>query len=158
MHQLCFRAIIAGGGPQNHLVKTFFLAAFFMLAAAACGDGVTQPTPSCTFTRAPSSNAFSSDGGDGPVTVTASASSCAWSAAFRAAWTTILQGASGTGSATISYRVAGNPTSDARSAMLTVGGQTHAVNQQGRPPAASTYTLDPASATFEDEGEMAVSP
>lgn len=146
-----FRAIIAAAGPQSRVVATFVVAAFLMLAGPAC-DSVTEPTPSCTFTLAPSNTAFSSDGGDGSVAVTASTSSCAWTAVSSAAWTAILQGASGTGSATITYRVSGNPTGDARTATLTVGGQAHAINQQGRPPAACTYTLDPASATFEDEG------
>ena len=126
-------------------------AAALLLALVAC-DSPTEPSPSCTFILAPASQAFSSAGGDGTVTVTASAASCAWTASASAGWATILQGASGTGSGTVTYRVTVNPAGDPRTATLNVGTQAHAISQQGRPPVTCTYAIEPGSASFEDPG------
>lgn len=133
-------------------LKTFSILCVFLMPLATCGDGATQPSPACSFTLAPASQGFSSAGGDATVTVSASQASCAWSASSSAAWASIQQGASGTGSGTITYRVAQNQSADPRSATLTVGSQTHRISQQGRPAVTCTYTLDPTSAAFDDDG------
>lgn len=124
-----------------------------LLGLAACDkDSGTEPSPVCTFTIAPASQELPGVGGEATVTVTASAASCTWAASPSAAWVTIVSGAAGTGSGSITYRVPENPSPDPRTATLTVAGQVHAITQLGRPPVACTYALSPTSATFDDRG------
>jgi hypothetical protein len=114
----------------------------------SCGGSKSPgPTPVCSIAISPGSLAFGSDGGTGTVTVTV-ASGCAWSATASAPWVTITGGSSGSGAGTVAYTVAANASTDARNAALTVGGQTHAVAQQGRVVTTCTYAISPASADF----------
>lgn len=123
-------------------------AAAFVFAALAAGLGAcdSPSEPSCSLTIAPASRAFPSGGGAGTVAVTASGSSCAWTATSNATWVTVEDGA-GTGSGTASYLVAENATTDSRSTSLTIGDQTHAISQAGQPAVDCTYGINPASAT-----------
>ena len=56
---------------------------------------------------------------------------CAWSATTSASWVTVVSGASGTGSGVVVYEVAPNTTRQARTASLSIGGQTFTINQTG---------------------------
>ena len=56
-------------------------------------------------------------------------SGCAWSATSNASWLTVVSGASGTGTGVVVFQVAANTTGQARTASLTIGGQTFTVNQ-----------------------------
>ena len=122
------------------------LLAVMSLGAVGCGsdDSPTTPSSVCTYAIAPPTNAFTADGGSGTVAVTAPAS-CAWSASAGAAWLTITGQNSGSGSGSVAYSVAAATTTDARSATLTVAGQTHTVTQQGRAPVTCTYDIVPAT-------------
>jgi hypothetical protein len=120
--------------------------------ASACEDKPSDPSPVCSLTIAPATRTFQSDGGTGAIAVTASDSSCAWTSASTASWITVTDGATGTGSGTVNYRVEANAATDARAATVTVGDQTHTVSQQGRPPVSCTYAISPTGATFADGG------
>jgi hypothetical protein len=112
------------------------------------------PPPSCTFTLAPASANQPASGGTGSFTVTASDSSCTWSASTTAAWVAITAGASGTGNGTVSYTAQGND-SAARSGSITVGTQAFAITQDATstpPPPSCTFTIAPASANFVSDG------
>lgn len=123
------------------------LVAAALIAAAGCGDGSTEPTPVCSYTISPAAQGFGHAGGSGTVTIATSAG-CAWSAAAAGAWITIASGASGSGPGTVGYTVAANTAADPRSASLTVAGQTHTVNQEGRPAPVCNYAIAPTTATF----------
>jgi len=120
-------------------------------AAGIIGCGTkstpTQPTPVCTVAISPGTLSFGSDAGTGTVTVTV-AGGCAWNATASAGWISITGGATGNGPGTVTYAVTANSSADARNGSLTIGGQTHGIAQQGRPPAACTYEVSPASADF----------
>lgn len=88
----------------------------------------------CTFSLDPTSASFSAGGGTGSVTVTASAGTCAWTAASNDNWVTVTSGASGTGSGTVNYSV-GQNSGTARTGTMTLGGRTFTVNQSGTAPA-----------------------
>jgi hypothetical protein len=47
-----------------------------------------------------------------------------------------------------SYSVAANTATESRSATLTIGGQSHAITQDGRTPTICTYNLSPDKAEF----------
>ena len=106
---------------------------------------VTQAGSPCTFTISPTtSNLPSSLAGSGSVTVTAGAG-CSWTAVSNDAWITIGAGASGTGNGSVSYSVAANTGTTARTGTLTIGGQTFTVTQPGAP---CTFTISPTSSNL----------
>lgn len=143
------RPILSLPGRAASLV---LLMAFAGIAVAltACDEGPTTPTV-CTISISPADRAFGADGGAGTLAVTASDASCPWTASANAAWVTVTAGASGTGSATVSYQVAANPETAVRSATITVDGQAHLITQDGQAPDC-TYALSPTNAAFGDAG------
>lgn len=131
------------------------------LGSAGCGGDHSpiEPTPVCSFTIAPASMSFASEGGSGTVTVTAPAT-CAWNATADPSWMTITAGSSGSGPGTVAYSVAANSATESRTGTLIIGGQNHAVAQQGRPATVCSYDLSPGSADVgkdESRGTFAVS-
>ncbi|OFW22600.1 MAG: hypothetical protein A3G21_24605 [Acidobacteria bacterium RIFCSPLOWO2_12_FULL_66_21] len=90
------------------------------IAAAPCSFSLSASTATSPFT-----------GGSGSIVVTAGATCGAWSAASNASFITIVSGASGTGSGTVSYLVAGNPSGQPRTGTLTVAGLVFTVTQSG---------------------------
>ena len=97
---------------------------------------VTQAAVACTYALASTSWGVSAIGGNGSVGVTASASTCGWTATSEASWLTVSP-ASGSGSGTVTMTAAAN-TGSARTAMLTIAGQTYTVTQAA---VACTYAL-----------------
>jgi plastocyanin len=98
----------------------------------------------CTFTLAPTSASVPSTASSASVSVTA-ASGCAWTAVSNDGFITITSGASGSGNGTVSYAVAANTTTAARTGSLTIAGQTFTITQAA--PAPCTFTLAPTSAS-----------
>jgi hypothetical protein len=88
----------------------------------------TGSQPICTFSLSESDRSFDATGGTGNVSVNTS-SACAWSATSNASWLTVVSGASGTGNGVVGYQVAANATGQARTASLSIGGQTFTVKQ-----------------------------
>lgn len=123
------------------------LAAIALVAACESDKSPTEPTPSCTFALSAGTASVGSPGSEGSVAVTTQ-SNCAWTAASNAAWVTITAGTSGSGSGSVAYAVASNTGSSARTAAITIAGQTFTITQDGRPPVVCTYELSPGSAEF----------
>ncbi len=94
------------------------------------GDNPSPEPPACTYSISPTSKTFKAGGGTGTVSVTASASNCAWTAVSNAAWIHITSGTSYQGSATVIYTVDPNPGAS-RSGTMTIAGQTFTVRQTG---------------------------
>jgi hypothetical protein len=67
--------------------------------------GLSVAACPCTFTINPTASNFTNAGGSGTVTVTASVSSCAWTATPNVAWLHVTSGSSGTGNVTVAYVV-----------------------------------------------------
>ena len=88
---------------------------------------VSQDAYACPYSLGSNAQAFSAAGGAGTVSVTTIAG-CAWSATSGAAWVT-LSPANGSGTGTVGFTVAANPTAAARSATLAIAGQTFTVTQ-----------------------------
>jgi hypothetical protein len=82
----------------------------------------------CTFSLSGSSQSFTAAGGTGNVTVNTS-SGCVWSATSSESWLTVVSGGSGTGTGVVVFLVAANTTGQARTASLSIGGQTFTVTQ-----------------------------
>jgi YVTN family beta-propeller protein len=88
---------------------------------------VTPSASSCSFVINPTSQSFTSSGGNGSTTVTTD-NGCAWSSSSNDSWITVTEGASGSGNGTVSFTVAAN-SGAARTGTITVAGQTFTVNQ-----------------------------
>jgi hypothetical protein len=96
----------------------------------AATDVPTDCGGTCTFSISPTSASVAAGGGTGSVSVTATAG-CSWTAVSNAAFITITAGASGTGNGTVTYSVAANTATTARTGTLTIAGQTFTVTQAG---------------------------
>jgi hypothetical protein len=95
---------------------------------------VSQAGVPCAFALTSSSQSFDRDGGSGTVGVTATQGvDCQWTAASNASFITLTSGSSGTGSGSVSFRVAPNGGAE-RSGTLTIGGLTFTVGQAAVPP------------------------
>ena len=107
------------------------------------GQTHTVTQAECTYSISPPSRSFNSSEGTGSITVTSSASGCSWTASESADWISITSGSSGIGNGTVTYTVSANTTGSPRTAIITVGGQTHTVTQ-----AECTYSISPPSRSF----------
>jgi hypothetical protein len=90
------------------------------------------PPPPCEYVVTPTSLQVAADGGLSTVSVTTD-TGCSWAAASDQSWATVSP-ASGTGSGPVTVTVAANPTTEPRTATVTVAGQEVAVTQDGQPP------------------------
>ncbi len=103
----------------------------------------------CTFQLSPTSANFSTSSNDATVTVTASASNCAWTSRSNTSWITISFGQTGTGNGTVGFTVTQNNTPATRTGSLTIANITFNVTQAAAP---CTYTLMPASVSVPPGG------
>ena len=87
---------------------------------------VQQEGGACSFSLSPTTQRVSAIGGTGSFTVS---TACQWAAATTAPWLTITSAASGTGTATLSFRADPNPTPAERTGSITIGGTAFLVTQ-----------------------------
>ena len=116
---------------------------------------ITQLGASCSFTLAPTSDPnVPNAGGTRPtVTVTASPSSCAWSASTADTWLHITAPAgSVTGSGSVTYSADANTTASARSGALTIAGISFSVTQTAANPVPAISSISPATVPAGDPG------
>ncbi|MDX2033452.1 MAG: BACON domain-containing carbohydrate-binding protein [Blastocatellia bacterium] len=107
---------------------------------------VTQAGATCAFMLGASSSSIGGAGGSGSFTVTtAPATGCAFTASTGDAWITITNSSL----SPVTFTVATNPSVAPRVGTITVGGQTHTVNQAG---AVCNYQLNPVSSNFSATG------
>ena len=100
------------------------------------------PPSSCSFALSNNSASIGQGGGNGGFSLTASLSTCAWTATPNQSWVTMAGGTgAGTGSSTIAFTVAPNPATSPRAATITVGGLTFSVTQAAR-TASAMRSLD----------------
>jgi uncharacterized protein (TIGR03437 family) len=96
---------------------------------------VSQDGVACNYNVTPTSVRFTAGGGQGQLVVQTGAT-CTWTALSPVLWIgsfTVngIPGSAGTGNGTLGYFVAPNPSPQARTANLTVAGQTIPVTQDG---------------------------
>jgi hypothetical protein len=112
-------------------------------------DGAPQPQPPqpppqplCSYTISPGVASMAASAGSTTVAVTAP-SGCSWTVASQAAWITVSSGASGAGSAGVTFSIAANPGA-ARSGIVSIAGGTFTVNQNAN----CSYSINPATAAI----------
>ena len=96
----------------------------------------------CNFSASPTSMTAVAAGATKSVDVT-TATGCSWTAESHDTWVTITTGESGSGNGAVTYSVAANPSTSARTGTLTVAGQTVTVTQNG----ACSFSVTPTSVT-----------
>ena len=116
------------------------------LTVAGQTFSVTQAAGIGTITFNPTSRQHGGGAETGSITVSASASNCAWTAVASADWLTVTGGASGTGSGVVTYSVDANPTCTARAGSLTIAGQAFSVTQAA---GVETFTIDPLVSRYD---------
>jgi len=84
----------------------------------------------CGYLLSQTAQSFEFNGGQGSVNVLTSGG-CTWDAVSNASWITLNAGASGEGNGAVSFTVALNPTTTARSGALIIAGQTVIIEQAG---------------------------
>jgi sugar lactone lactonase YvrE len=99
------------------------------------GQSFTLTQAAATATLSAASATVSATAGSGTASLTTTPAA-AWTASSSASWLTVSP-ASGSGSATVTYQYTANASNNARSAVLTIGGQTVSVLQTG---ASGAYT------------------
>jgi len=119
------------------------------LTVAGQTVSVTQQGAACAYTLIPPARTVEAAGATAAFDVTTDAS-CSWTAAATAPWLSILSGGSGSGNATVSYRVAANPETATRTGSINVGGSSHVVTQTGA--ASCTVELSKVGDTFPTGG------
>ena len=118
--------------------RLWLLILMIPIAVAACSTTPSSPTPTtppaatCSYALGITTLSMAGVGGTATIGVSTNAG-CAWTAASGGSFVTVTSASSATGPGTVSITVAEN-LGDARSATLTIAGQTVTVNQAAGDP------------------------
>jgi pseudomonalisin len=143
-------------------------ASTYNLTINASGGGVSRTIPLAVtitpalqagFSLGATSASFPAAGGTGNVAVSANLANAQWTAISNVNWIAIGKGASGSGTQTVTYTVAPNTASAARSGTLTIAGLIFTVNQAATAASCSyRIALGPVTSTLKGaSGSVAVS-
>ncbi|WP_323685595.1 DUF4214 domain-containing protein, partial [Lamprobacter sp.] len=136
------RLFLSGGHSETGGQTNFSALAWTLLAEIDAGSGggtgpEDPPDGECSYTLSALKLSAGSAASNGALTVTASGPDCSWSASSAQSWLQ-LNGAGGTGSATLGYTVAANTTGQPRMGVLQVAGQSVVVLQAAEQAEART--------------------
>src|SRR6218665_3840811 len=96
-------------------------------------------TVGCTYSLSAVSKEATTQAGSEQVTVTATGSSCIWTATSNVGWITVTSGASASGSGNVGYSYTENTSPSSRRGTISVAGETYTVTQAGRPIPPDSY-------------------
>ena len=145
-----------GSVPYNVAANTTTSQRVGTVTIAGQTFSVTQAAATaCTFSISPSGQTVAASGGTASTTVTASASSCGWTAVSNDTnWLSVTTGATGTGTGTASFTATANTGTTQRQGTITIAGRTFTVTQ----PAATTtctFSISPSGQTVAASGGTA---
>ena len=109
---------------------------------------ITQDGVNCSYSLSPGYIPFTSDESSGTVTVTSS-EGCDWSASSSHSWISLVAGNEGSGSGSIAFTVAANPSTESRSGSVTVEDQVVTIDQSGID---CSYSLSSNSTSIDGAG------
>lgn len=107
---------------------------------------VSQAAASCTYSITPATTNVGDAATSGSVTVTTQ-SGCPWSATSASSFLTFSNGSGRSGSGTVSFSMAANTGTTARTATATIAGKSFTVSQAAT---ACTYSINPATMSVSD--------
>jgi hypothetical protein len=152
-------AEIGTAAPFNVLVSVpqDAVGAYYPVTITVSSGGVVSAYPlgvavaTCGYELSPASAAFEAAGGEGSVSIAATAG-CSWTASSQTPWLSPIGGVLGSGSGSVSYRVAPNQSATSRSGAITIGEQSLSVTQAASPCSFEvsplSRRLDSASGSF----------
>lgn len=111
---------------------------------------VTPPPAACSYSITPANQLFPSTGGDGSLTLT-TAGTCGWLAAANVPWIT-LSSTRGVGNNVVNFAVRDNPTSNSRTGIINIAGQSFTVVQSGASSVSCVFEMAPPSQAFTATG------
>ncbi|HYO99254.1 MAG TPA: carboxypeptidase regulatory-like domain-containing protein, partial [Pyrinomonadaceae bacterium] len=123
-------AIATSGGKSSLFAFTHGRSAYRVTLSASCVTSVLPTTP-------PS---FNKDGGTGTITVTSAVPTCDWTSATNDGFIQITAGRTGAGTGTVTFTVAPNATSAARTGTINVAGRVVTITQDAQPAASASIT------------------
>jgi len=104
---------------------------YVTMSAAKTVTAEFTPQTSCTYSISPTSIRVNGESGSGTVSVTASGSTCPWTAASFAEWITIKSGSNGIGNGTVNYSYTALPSgTSARFSSMIIAGHAFSFAQQ----------------------------
>ncbi|HET8676075.1 MAG TPA: BACON domain-containing protein, partial [Blastocatellia bacterium] len=106
----------------------------------------------CGYAISPTTQFFSTRGGQGSVNILAGGSSCAWSATTKDDWIAITSADSGNGNDIATFEVRENFTGSARQGSINISGQTCTVVQDGDLGEECQYSINPKFETISAAG------
>ena len=120
------------------------------ITAAGQTFTVNQAGTGCSYSIAPASATYGSDGGNGTINITAT-DGCNWTATANDFWITITSSSIGSGNGVVNYSIDTNANFGSRMGTINITGQTFTVTQDGavQPTA---IKLDALLATGYDNG------
>ncbi len=130
--------IAVNQGTERSSTVTIAALSYSVSQAAA-----TTPQQPCTYDVGPTSLTVPAAGGARSVDVSASRSSCEWTANSRVPWITVTSGAAGTGNQAVQLDIAANEGA-AREGTIEIAGATVTVTQAAA-TVACTYSLTPST-------------
>ncbi len=101
----------------------------------------------CVYSISPTSQSFSSRGGEGSISISTSAG-CGWTAVSNASWIAITSATSGSGNDIVGYAVRENSATASRTGTISLAGQTFTVTQAGT----CTFSISPTRKSFNANG------
>src|SRR6218665_3843792 len=101
----------------------------------------------CTYRLSSDRKAATAPANSDRVTVTATGSSCVWTATSNVDWITITSGANSENSGNLGYSYTENTSLYAREGTITIADQTYAVTQAGRPVPTDRYEQNNSKGT-----------
>ncbi len=120
------------GGPSSCTASAVDLYDYYsrLDQVYACIAEHLSPAPGCSYSLSSAGASLAAPAGSGSFSVSTS-SACSWGAMSQANWITTNN--CGSGGGTVTYSVAANTGSSARTGTITVGGQTFTITQAGQP-------------------------
>ncbi len=106
---------------------------------------VNQAGVACGYTLPATSGTVGPTAGSSSVAVVATAPDCTWSSTSPVAWLALTGGTARAGSTSATFSVTANPSSQPRTAVMTVAGQAYGLRQQG---VTCTYSLSASSTSM----------
>jgi hypothetical protein len=109
------------------------------------GPGTCGGTTTCSYSITPSSVTYDALEHSGGFQVTASPSTCTWSASEGLSWVSITSGTSGSGNGAVSFNVTQNSSGATRSGSISAAGRTFSITQTTDGLCDATLNPNPAT-------------
>jgi uncharacterized protein (TIGR03437 family) len=110
-----------------------------------------QSTQGCMYSIDQAARSFTTEGGESSVAVLTNEIRCPWLAGSYVDWIAVTSGTSGSGNGLVTYAVAPNPTSTARTGTLWVAGKTLLITQPGL---ACSISINPRTIAVSSTGAI----